>query len=595
MMRSLSALMPYFRQQSGRLVALVVMSGLFSAVTVLQPWPMKLLVDYALGDGEALGDSELAGWTPASMIWAAAGATLGLFLINVLLDVVVSWTWMATGQGMVYDLAADVFKRLLSVPFPLQRRGVGDCLERLSGDTWCVYSVASDLLVAPLQNALTLTGVVIVAWQLDPLLTVVSLISAPVVAGSVVWFGPKLKRRAKQGREIRSDLASFVHQTVTSIPLVQAYGAEGRNQEYFESMVDDVVTITQRGVLVNKSFSLLNGLAAAGGRAVVLLVGGWQVFQGSLSVGSLLVFMAYVRTLQGCCENLLKIYSKLKTTEASIERLSEILDQPEALNEEVSGAMALGTGACSSIRLQNVSYAYRPGVPALRNVNIEIAPGERVAIVGGSGAGKSTLVSLLLRLVDVDEGSIEIDGVDVRRVGLDELRSRIAVVLQEPFLLPATVAENIAIGNRSAPPEEIRAAATSAGAAEFIDRLPAGYGTLLAERGSTLSGGQRHRIAIARAFVRHASIVILDEPTAALDAATETELMASFKRLTQGRTSIVISHRLSTIRDAGRIIVLSEGRVVESGTAAELLARRGHFHRLHQAAYFGAVDGGIRA
>ena len=192
------------------------------------------------------------------------------------------------------------------------------------------------------------------------------------------------------------------------------------------------------------------------------------------------------------------------------------------------------------------------------------------------------------------KASIEIDGIDVRRVGLDELRSRIAVVLQEPFLLPRDRCrqhrdwQSHARRQRKSVPQPMRPAPR-----EFIDRLPAGYDTLLGERGSTLSGGQRHRIAIARAFVRHASIVILDEPTAALDAATETELMASFKRLTQGRTSIVISHRLSTIRDADRIIVLSEGRVVESGTPAELLARRGHFYRLHQAAYFGAVDGQV--
>jgi ATP-binding cassette subfamily B protein/subfamily B ATP-binding cassette protein MsbA len=590
MIRSLATLWPYFRQQRARLLALVVMSGLFSATTVLQPWPMKLLVDYALGDA-GMG----AGMSASAMIWFAAGATLGLFLINVLLDVVVSRTWMATGQRMVYDLAADVFERLLHVPFPRQRRSVGDLLERLSGDTWSVYTVASDLLVSPLQNALTLIGIIVVAWQLDPQLTIVSLITAPIVAGSVVYFGPKLKRRAKQGREIRSDLAAFVHQTVTSIPLVQAYGAETRNLEHFENIVDDVVTVTQRGVLVNKSFSLLNGLAASGGRAVVLLAGGWQVFEGNLSVGSLLVFMAYVRTLQGCCENLLKIYSKLKTSEASIERLSELLVNTDQLPQPAASSAASPPIGGSSIGFRDASFAYGDGAPALIDVSFEIEPSERVAVVGASGAGKSTLIALLLRLIDVNHGSVEIDGVDVRQLGLDDLRSRIAVVLQEPYLLPMSVAENIALGNRNATRPEIVAAAITAGAHEFIERLPNGYDTVIGERGSTLSGGQRHRIAIARAFVRHASLVILDEPTAALDAATEAELMTSFRRLTEGRTSIVISHRLSTIRDADRIIVLDRGRVVEAGTHADLLARRGHFYGLHRAAFFGAVDGQVCA
>jgi ATP-binding cassette subfamily B protein/subfamily B ATP-binding cassette protein MsbA len=590
MLRSVATLWPYFVQQRRRMLALVVLSGLFSAVTVLQPWPMKLLVDYALGDA-----GSIASLSPAGMVWAAALATLGLFLVNALLDVVVSWTWMATGQRMVYDLAADVFARLLSVPFPLQRRSVGDCLERLSSDAWCVYTVASDLLVGPMLHLLTLAGVVVVAWQLDPQLTMISLVTAPVIAASVVWYGPKLKRRARQGREISSNLASFVHQTVTSIPLVQAYGAEDRNQERFESLVDDVVSVAQRGVLVNKSFSLLNGAAAAGGRAVVLFAGGLQVFEGTLSVGSLLVFMAYVRTLQGACENLLKIYSKLKASEANVERLAEILEQSPQLPEPGERPLSPPPRPSSAIRFRDVAYAYRAGTPAIRDLSVDVAPGEQVAVVGASGAGKSTLVSLLLRLVDVDQGTVEIDGVDVRRMGLDDLRSRIAVVLQEPYLLPATIAENIAVGRPDASPEQIRAAAELAGAAEFIERLPAGYDTKLGERGATLSGGQRHRIAIARAFIRDASIVVLDEPTAALDAATEAELMASFKRLAEGRTTIVVSHRMSTIRDADRILVLDDGQLVESGSPAELFARRGHFHRLQQAAYLGAADGQVSA
>ena len=492
---------------------------------------------------------------------------------------------------MVYDLAVDVLQRLLSVPSVMQRRSVGDCLERLSGDTWCVYTVASDLLVAPIQNALTLGGIVFVAWQLDPRLAAVSLITAPVVAASVIWYGPKLKRRAKQGRDIQSNLANFVHQTVTSIPLVQAYGAECRNQAHFESLVDDVVDITQRGVLVNKSFALFNGLAAAAGRAIVLFVGGQQVLQGSLSVGSLLVFMAYVRTMQGACENLLKIYAKLKTTEASIERLAEILHNRTDLPKQTGRPLLLPSRSLSSIRFQHVSYEYGPGKPALRDVSFDIAPGEHVAIVGASGAGKSTLISLVLRLIDADEGAVEVDGIDVRQFDLDVLRSRIAVLLQEPFLLPGRIADNIKIGKPDASLEEIRTAAAAAEADDFIGRLPNGYDTFIGERGSKLSGGERQRIAMARAFVRQAPIVILDEPTSALDAATELDLMTGFKNLTEGRTSIVVSHRLSTIRDADRVIVLSEGQIVEAGKPAELLEIGGHFHRFHHAAHYGTLNG----
>jgi ATP-binding cassette subfamily B protein/subfamily B ATP-binding cassette protein MsbA len=585
MIHTLATLAPYFAEQRWKLLAIAGMSCLFSLVAVLQPWPIKLLVDIALSGG-----MDSSGLQPVMMIWVAAAATLGLFLINAALDVAVSWAWMAAGQRMVYDLAADVYERLLSMPSITNRRRVGDCLERLSADSWCVYTIASDLLVAPLQNVLTLGGIAIVAWQLDPRLAAISFLTAPVMAASVMWYGPKLKRRARQGRELQSHLASFVHQTVTSIPLVQAYGAENRNQQHFESLVDDVVAITQRGVLVNKSFALLNGLASAAGRAIVLFVGGLQVLQGNTTVGNLLIFMAYIRTMQGACENLLKVYAKVKSSEASVERLAEILHAATRLPKS-GERLPLSASECGcSIRFQNVSFDYGPGKPALRDVSLEIAAGERVAIVGASGAGKSTLVSLVLRLIEADQGTVEIDGIDVRRLDLDTLRSRIAIVLQEPFLLPGTIADNIRIGKPNASLHEIRAAAEAAGAHEFIDRLPLGYETVVGERGATLSGGQQQRIAIARAFVRQAPIVILDEPTSSLDSATELQLMEGFKRLTEGRTSIIISHRLSTIRDADRVIVLREGRVVESGKTTELLAMRGHFHRFHHATYHGTAN-----
>ncbi len=364
---------------------------------------------------------------------------------------------------------------------------------------------------------------------------------------------------------------------MTSIPLVQAYSAESRNQAEFETLVDEAVVASQKRVLVDKSFALVNGLANTTGMAFVIFAGGQRVIAGTLSIGSLLVFLAYVRTLQSSFLKLLEVYSKLKSSEASLERIAEILDETDRIDESPQAIAVpdMGYDAGASVVFDDVTFGYELSHPVLHRLSLFVAPGECVALVGPTGAGKSTLAALIPRFYDPSSGTVLVNGIDVRLAKLDSLRSMVATVVQEPYLLPLSVMETITYGCRSASRQAIVAAAKAAQAHEFIEQLPQGYDTILGQRGATLSGGQKQRLAIARAMVLDAPIVILDEPTSALDAKTEAELMQAVEHLTANRTTLIIAHRLSTIRNADRILVMDEGNIIESGTHETLLAHGG--------------------
>jgi ATP-binding cassette subfamily B protein/subfamily B ATP-binding cassette protein MsbA len=401
---------------------------------------------------------------------------------------------------------------------------------------------------------------------------------APALAGSARFFGPRLKRRGRSEAEARSHLLSFIQQTLTAIPVVQAFGTEGRNRRHFRKLADDSVVVSQRGTLVRRAYDLVNGLIVTLGTAIVLFAGGGRVLSGALTVGSLLVFLAYLRSMHTAFQGLFGAYARLKSAEPAVGRVFEVLEVEEGV-QDAPGARPLPVpraGDNGHVRLERVTFGYEPGRPVLEDVTLEARPGETVALVGPTGAGKSTLVSLIPRFFDPWHGRVTVDGIDLRDVQLASLRSQVAVGLQAPFLLPLTVAENIGYGRPAASRDEIVAAAVAANADGFIRRLPKGYDTVIAERGATLSGGEKQRLAVARALLKDAPILILDEPTSALDGRTERLLLAALERLVDRRTTFIIAHRESTIRNADRIVVLEAGRVTEAGTHDGLLGAVRH-------------------
>ena len=548
-----------------------------------RPWPLKIAVDGAIG-GKQLGGvlAPLDGLAPATVAAVAAASAVALVVAGGVVDYVSEYAVGATAERIGADLRAAVFARLqrLSLRFH-DRNRTGDLVNRLTSDV----SRVQDSLVAGfetlLPNLLTLTGMVVLVLVIDPELGAVALGVVPLLAVVVVVLRRRLKRAQRHTRALYGALASRATDVLRNVRVVQAFAREDHEQERFRSGSAEMMSAAVAAARIEASYSPASDVVLAVGSGLVLYLGVLQVTRGQLTLGTLLVVLSYVSSVYRPIRSLARLASTLAKGAVSRERLTEILAADEDVPEPVDPVPAPGEAA--SVAFRDVTFAYdESGPPVLAHVSLEVAAGETVCVVGPSGAGKSTLLALLLRLYDPDEGAIELGGVDLRRIALASLRSRIALVPQDPWMLDGTIAENIGFGRCDATTEDVRWAAHVALVDEFVDRLPHGYETLVGESGVLLSGGQRRRIALARAIVRGASLLVLDEPTTGLDAASEVEVLAAIARVARGRTMIVAAHALAIAALADRVLVLDGGRIVEHGRHDQLVAahERGRYARL---------------
>jgi subfamily B ATP-binding cassette protein MsbA len=553
---------------------------------LLDPWPLKIVFDSVSGSKPI--PSWLADRLPSSLtsdkmaiLELAAIAVVAIAILDAAFSYVEKYATTSAGQWIMHDLRRMLYNHVqhLSLAFHNQKR-TGDLIGRITSDVEAIESfIVSDLLGLAV-DFLTLTGMAAVMFYLNWRFTLVALSVTPLLFAVTYFYTRRSKDASRDVRRKESEIVSLLQEVLSSMGIVKAFAREDYEEERLERKSAESVQLALHARTLKAKLSPLVGIVVALGTALMLWYGGRLVLSGTLSAGSLVVFIWYLGKMYKPMQDFAKMTDAVTKASVGYERIREILETPSTI-QDIHAARPTPP-LKGEIEFQHVAFSYTPDRPVLKEITLKAEAGRMTALVGSTGSGKTTIASLIGRLYDPTTGKVMIDGVDLREYEQKSLHDQISFVPQENILFYASIRENISYGKPGATPEEVRLAAERANAHEFISKLPQGYDTVVGERGITLSGGQRQRIAIARAIIRDSPILIMDEPSSGLDAASEELVFDALDKLIEGKTAIVIAHRFSTIRRASIVYVIDDGQIVESGTHEQLLQSRGLYTKLYE-------------
>ena len=582
----------FFRSEMHRMGVVFLLLLFNIGLNLLKPWPLALLVD------SLFGNQPLPAWlqnfsgteNKYSLLLTLTLAMLAIHLVQGGLGASQNYLSIQIGLAGLRRVREQVFACLqrLSLRFHQGSRS-GDIIYRAAWDTFSFQTLFQQGLITAVSASLSLVLMMVVMFHMNVLLTLIALAVVPVLVLTIRHFGKKMTERGMSAQQADSAVTSFVQQSIVALPLIQSYTRE----EHEENAFSVRTLAAQQKRLAQHGWELIYWLVIAVvfalGTAAMLWFGGRQVLAGHLTVGALIIFLDYLRQFYEPLNQLSHVGATIASAQAGVQRVFEILDTPEEVRDAPNARPVVTAGASApasavqargNLAFNDVTFSYQQGQPILQDLSFRVGTGQSAAIIGPSGVGKTTLLNLLPRFFDPTSGAITLEGVNLRELRVRDLRRHIALVLQEPLLLPASIAENIAYGKPRATRAEIEAAARAANADAFIRKMPDSYATIVGDGGTRLSVGERQRLNLARAFLKDAPILLLDEPTSALDAESEALVVASLFDLMKGRTTLMVAHRLSTIRRVDKVLVLQDGRLLEEGSPDELLERGGYYARV---------------
>lgn len=567
-LRILSYIKPYM----GRLLLAILCTCLAAGCNLYLPWIIKDVVDKVLVDKDVM------------MLYMIAASIIVVFIIRGVFFYGQTYLMSWVGQKVVIDVRGAVFRKMqrLGLSF-YDKNKTGTIMSYVTNDVGALQAAMVDKAVELVTESLILVGSIGAMLWLDWKLTLFTFCTFPIVLWCMNFFGKKIRRNGGHIQACTAELTSILQEVVASARVVKSFVREDYEIKRFDDQNRVNFYANMKNIKLNALLTPTVEFVAAIGVTIVMWYGGMSVISGNITAGALVAFLVYAVNIANPIKRITRVIASIQQALAAGDRVFSILDMEEDIRQ-LPDAEKLQR-VKGHVEFNNVSFAYNPEETVISNLSFKVAPGEVVAIVGPSGAGKSTIASLLPRFYDVTEGSIVIDGRDIRKVTLDSLREQVGIVPQETMLFNGSVYDNILYGRLDATREEVIAAAKAANAHNFIQELPEGYDTMLGDRGVNISGGQRQRISIARAILKNPQILILDEATSALDTESERVVQEALDRLMVGRTSFVIAHRLSTIKNADRILVMEKGCLVEDGSHDELMAKDGLYAHLYKIQY----------